>query len=120
MSSPLQAVLSHLGVQYAVILWAQAAVLLGNRRGRVGSPSPRAGPSATRRSSRPGSTPRPPENAYITYNGLRPVAFDPGYLDGPFTLDEATSSNDIMFIDRAGVQNVVSKPRPQRCPRRLR
>jgi phosphate-selective porin OprO/OprP len=48
------------------------------------------------------------ENAYITYNGLRPVAFDLGYLDVPFTLDEATSSNDIMFIERAEVQNVVS------------
>jgi phosphate-selective porin OprO/OprP len=48
------------------------------------------------------------ENAYITYNGLRPVAFDLGYLDVPFTLDESTSSNDIMFIERAEVQNVVS------------
>jgi phosphate-selective porin OprO and OprP len=49
------------------------------------------------------------ENAYITYNGLSPhVAFDLGYLDVPFTLDEATSSNDIMFIERAEVQNTVT------------
>ena len=48
------------------------------------------------------------ENAYITYNGLRPVAFDLGYLDVPFTLDEATSSNDIMFIERAEIQNTAT------------
>ncbi|HZB90591.1 MAG TPA: porin [Stellaceae bacterium] len=48
------------------------------------------------------------ENAYLTYNGLRPVAFDFGYLDVPFTMDEATSSNDIMFMERAEVQNVVT------------
>ncbi|HWG79388.1 MAG TPA: porin [Stellaceae bacterium] len=48
------------------------------------------------------------ENAYISYNGFRPVAVDFGYLDVPFTLDEATSSNDIMFIERAEIQNVVT------------
>ncbi len=48
------------------------------------------------------------ENAYVTYNGLRPVAIDLGYLDVPFTLDEATSSNDIMFMERAEIQNVVT------------
>jgi phosphate-selective porin OprO/OprP len=48
------------------------------------------------------------ENAYISYNGFRPVAIDFGYLDVPFTLDEATSSNDIMFIERAEIQNVVT------------
>jgi phosphate-selective porin OprO and OprP len=48
------------------------------------------------------------ENAFITYNGFRPVAIDLGYLDVPFTLDEATSSNDIMFIERAEIQNVVT------------
>jgi phosphate-selective porin OprO and OprP len=48
------------------------------------------------------------ENAFITYNGFHPVAIDLGYLDVPFTLDEATSSNDIMFMERAEVQNVVT------------
>ena len=48
------------------------------------------------------------ENAFLTYNGFRPVAIDFGYLDVPFTLDEATSSNDIMFMERAEVQNVVT------------
>lgn len=46
------------------------------------------------------------ENAFISYNGFRPVAIDLGYLDVPFTLDEATSSNDIMFLERAEVKNV--------------
>jgi phosphate-selective porin OprO and OprP len=48
------------------------------------------------------------ENAFITYNGFRPVAIDLGYLDVPFTLDEATSSNDIMFIERAEIQNTAT------------
>src|SRR6185437_2166819 len=39
------------------------------------------------------------ENAYITYNGLNPYHFDLGYQDVPYTLDEATSSNNIMFIE---------------------
>src|SRR5690348_11972895 len=43
------------------------------------------------------------ENGYISYTGFRPVAIDLGYLDVPFTLDEATSSNDIMFIERAEI-----------------
>lgn len=46
------------------------------------------------------------ENAYVTYNGLKkyggvPLALDLGYMDTPFTLDEATSSNDIMFMERS-------------------
>ena len=52
------------------------------------------------------------ENAYITYNGLNrgplPLAFDLGYQDTPFTLEEAQSSNDIMFMERASVQTVAS------------
>src|SRR5581483_5407694 len=48
------------------------------------------------------------ENGYISYTGFRPVAIDFGYLDVPFTLDEATSSNDIMFIERAEIQNIVT------------
>jgi phosphate-selective porin OprO and OprP len=49
------------------------------------------------------------KNAFVTYNGFRPVAIDLGYLKVPFTLDETTSSNDIMFMERAEVLNVVSK-----------
>src|SRR5215469_11261000 len=52
------------------------------------------------------------QSALITYNGLNkgpyPVAFDIGYMDTPFTLEEATSSNDIMFVERASIQAVAS------------
>jgi phosphate-selective porin OprO/OprP len=52
------------------------------------------------------------QTAEITYNGLNkgpfPLAFDIGYMDTPFTLDEATSSNDIMFVERASIQTVAS------------
>src|SRR5258707_3180656 len=47
------------------------------------------------------------ENAFISYNGFRPFAIDLGYLDVPYTLDESTSSNDIMFVERAS-SNVVA------------
>ena len=54
------------------------------------------------------------ENAYVTYNGFYrpayavPVAIDLGYQDVPWTLDEATSSNDIMFMERASPQVVAT------------
>ncbi|HUJ97739.1 MAG TPA: porin [Stellaceae bacterium] len=48
------------------------------------------------------------ENAYVTYNGFRPVAIDLGYIDVPWTLDESTSSNDIMFLERTEIGNVVT------------
>ncbi len=55
------------------------------------------------------------ENAFITYNGLYnhgqkyPVAFDFGFQDVPWTLDEATSSNDIMFMERSSSQVVATE-----------
>ena len=52
------------------------------------------------------------QTALITYNGVNkgpfPVAFDVGYMDTPFTLEEATSSNDIMFVERPSIQAVAS------------
>ncbi|HTV87475.1 MAG TPA: porin [Stellaceae bacterium] len=52
------------------------------------------------------------QTAELTYNGFykgpTPVAFDLGYMDTPFTLDEATSSNDLMFMERASIQTVAS------------
>jgi phosphate-selective porin OprO/OprP len=55
------------------------------------------------------------QNAYVTYNGLNkpqqyplPLAFELGYMDTPFTLDEATSSNDIMFVERASIGTVAT------------
>lgn len=45
------------------------------------------------------------ENAYLSYVGFKPaggqLALEGGYMDVPYTLDEATSSNDIMFMERA-------------------
>jgi phosphate-selective porin OprO/OprP len=41
------------------------------------------------------------ENAYLSYTGFKPFAIEGGYMDLPYTLDEATSSNDIMFMERA-------------------
>jgi len=52
------------------------------------------------------------EKAYLTYNGLNsgpvPLAFDLGYQDVPFTLDEATSSNDLLFMERASSQVIAA------------
>jgi phosphate-selective porin OprO and OprP len=45
------------------------------------------------------------ENAYLSYTGFRPfggtLAIEGGVLDLPITLDEASSSNDIPFMERA-------------------
>jgi phosphate-selective porin OprO/OprP len=41
------------------------------------------------------------ENAYLSYTGFKPFAVEGGYMDMPYTLDEATSSNDLMFMERA-------------------
>ena len=50
--------------------------------------------------------------AQLTYNGLNkgplPLAFDIGYMDTQFTLEQATSTNDIMFVERPSIQVVAS------------
>jgi phosphate-selective porin OprO/OprP len=48
------------------------------------------------------------ENAYLSYTGLKPLAFELGYMDLPYTLEEATSSNDIMFMERASPQVIAA------------
>jgi phosphate-selective porin OprO/OprP len=54
------------------------------------------------------------ENALITYNGFYnghqtfPVAIDFGVMDVPWTLQEATSSNDILFMERSSAQVVAT------------
>jgi phosphate-selective porin OprO/OprP len=48
------------------------------------------------------------ENAYLSYTGFKPFAIEGGYMDVPYTLDEATSSNDIMFMERASSQVVAT------------
>jgi phosphate-selective porin OprO/OprP len=46
------------------------------------------------------------ENAYLSYTGIKPfggrLAIEGGVMDLPYTLDEASSSNDIPFMERAG------------------
>jgi phosphate-selective porin OprO and OprP len=55
------------------------------------------------------------ENAVVTYNGFYshgqqiPVAFDFGVQDVLWTLDEATSSNDTMFMERSSAQVVATE-----------
>src|SRR5712671_2180813 len=45
------------------------------------------------------------ENAYLSYTGFKPfggkLAIEGGVMDLPYTLDEATSSNDMLFMERA-------------------
>ncbi len=48
------------------------------------------------------------ETAELTYNGFRPFAIEGGYEDVPYTLDEATSSNDIMFVERSSAQVIAA------------
>jgi phosphate-selective porin OprO and OprP len=48
------------------------------------------------------------ENAYLSYSGIKGMAIEGGYMDTPYTLDEATSSNDIMFLERASSQTIAA------------
>ncbi|MGO8913952.1 MAG: OprO/OprP family phosphate-selective porin [Bradyrhizobium sp.] len=54
------------------------------------------------------------ENAFLTYNGFYshgqqfPMAFDFGIMDVPWTLEEATSSNDLMFLERSTAQVIAA------------
>ncbi|SFL65931.1 phosphate-selective porin OprO and OprP [Bradyrhizobium sp. NFR13] len=43
-------------------------------------------------------------NAYVAYKGVKGLLIQGGYIDVPYTLDEATSSNNIMFMERAASQ----------------
>jgi phosphate-selective porin OprO/OprP len=52
------------------------------------------------------------ENAYLSYTGFRPfggrLAIEGGYMDIPYTLDEAMSSNDILFMERSSAQVIAT------------
>ena len=52
------------------------------------------------------------QTALVGYAGIRPLGgqlvIEAGYQDVPWTLDEATSSNDIMFIERASSVNIAT------------
>lgn len=53
------------------------------------------------------------QNAYLGYTGVRPfggqLAIEGGYMNVPYTLDQATSSNDILFLERSSSQVVAVK-----------
>jgi phosphate-selective porin OprO/OprP len=56
------------------------------------------------------------ENAYLSYTGIKPfggkLAIEGGVMDLPYTLDEASSSNNIPFMERASsglvAQNIAA------------
>ena len=48
------------------------------------------------------------ETAQIIYSGLLGSAFEIGYSNTFFTLDQATGSNDTLFIERATPSNVAT------------
>mgnify|MGYP005813826079 CR=1 FL=1 len=52
------------------------------------------------------------ENAYLSYTGFKPfggkMAIEGGIMDMPYTLDEATSSNEITFMERASAGIVAT------------
>lgn len=45
--------------------------------------------------------------AYITYNGFKDTTIIGGIIQPKFTLDDSTSSNDIPFMERAPIANIV-------------
>ncbi|HZK99962.1 MAG TPA: porin [Caulobacteraceae bacterium] len=53
-------------------------------------------------------TPRGIETAQIIYTGLRGAAFEIGYSNTYFTLDQATSSSDLLFLERATPSNIAT------------
>jgi phosphate-selective porin OprO/OprP len=52
------------------------------------------------------------ENAYLSYTGFRPfggqMAITGGVINVPYTLDQSTSSNDILFLERASSSNIAT------------
>jgi phosphate-selective porin OprO and OprP len=46
-------------------------------------------------------------NAYLTYTGIKDLYVEGGYIDVPYTLDEATSSKDVLFMERSTAQTVA-------------
>src|ERR1700675_3839953 len=60
----------------------------------------------------PGGALRGIENAYLSHTGFKPfggkLAIEGGVMDLPYTLDEASSSNDLPFMERASAANVAT------------
>lgn len=68
--------------------------------------------SSTANGLLPGGAASGIENAYLSYTGFKPfggqLALEGGYMDVPYTLDEAMSSNDILFMERASSQVIAA------------
>lgn len=47
-------------------------------------------------------------NAYVAYKGVKGLVIQGGYIDVPYTLDQATSSNNTLFLERAAPQVVAT------------
>jgi phosphate-selective porin OprO and OprP len=47
-------------------------------------------------------------DAFLSYTGLKPLAIEGGYWTVPYTLDWATSSNDLMFMERSAAANIAA------------
>jgi phosphate-selective porin OprO and OprP len=54
------------------------------------------------------ATQRGIETAQIVYGGFKGLALEIGYSNTFFTLDQATSSNDLMFNERASPSNIAT------------
>ena len=54
------------------------------------------------------STPKGIETAQLVFSGVPGLAVELGYSDTLFTLDEATSSNDLLFLERASPSNIAT------------
>jgi phosphate-selective porin OprO and OprP len=82
----------------------------------TGSIGAAAGVGGTAIGFLPGGAVAGVENAYLSYTGLKPfggkLAIEGGIMDLPYTLDEASSSNDIPFMERASsgiiAQNIAA------------
>ena len=53
-------------------------------------------------------TPKGIETAQIVYGGVRGAAFEIGYSNTFFTMDQATGSNDTLFLERASPSNIAT------------
>jgi phosphate-selective porin OprO and OprP len=53
------------------------------------------------------------QNAYLSYSGLKPfdgqLKIEGGYMNVPYTLGQATSSNDIIFLERASADAIATR-----------
>jgi phosphate-selective porin OprO/OprP len=54
------------------------------------------------------STAKGIETAQIIFNGLSGAALEVGYSNTYFTLDQATSSSDLLFLERASPSNIAT------------